>query len=151
MRMTSLFDPEQSDALVARLRALQAGRAPVWGKMSPGQTCAHCQFPLKIALGDLTWKRTLIGRLLGGLAKRMLLAPKPFGRNGPTDPRFVVVGDRDLDTERDALIALIQRFTAGGPAGLRQDPHPFFGPLTPAEWDTLQWKHLDHHLRQHGV
>jgi hypothetical protein len=149
--MSSLFDPEQSHAIVARLRSLRPDQTPLWGKMTPGQACAHAQFPLKIALGDLTWPRTLVGRLLGGLAKRMLMAPKPFGRNGPTDPRFVVWDDRSLDVERDALIVLVQRFTAGGPGGLRQDPHPFFGPLTPVEWDTLQWKHLDHHLRQFGV
>ena len=149
--MSSLFDPEQSYALVARLRSLRPDQAPLWGKMTPGQACAHAQFPLKIALGDLTWRRTWIGRVFGGLAKRLLLAPKPFGKNAPTDPRFVVKDGRSLDVERDALIALVQRFTAAGPEGMRKDPHPFFGPLTPAEWDTLQWKHLDHHLRQFGV
>jgi hypothetical protein len=81
----------------------------------------------------------------------MVLSPKPFARNGPTDPRFVIKGERALDEERDALIALVQRFTAGGPEGVRQDPHPFFGPMTPAEWDMLQWKHIDHHLRQFGA
>jgi Protein of unknown function (DUF1569) len=34
---------------------------------------------------------------------------------------------------------------------LTQKPHPFFGALTVAEWDGLQWKHLDHHLRQFGA
>ncbi len=35
--------------------------------------------------------------------------------------------------------------------GLSKDPHPFFGNLNSEEWDTLNWKHLDHHLRQFGV
>jgi hypothetical protein len=56
--MTSLFDPEQSHALVARLRALQPEQQRLWGKMTPAQACAHSQFPLKIALGDVTWPRT---------------------------------------------------------------------------------------------
>lgn len=149
--MPSLFDPEESYALIARLRALQPDMAPLWGKMTPAQSLAHCQVGLRIALGELSWKRTLLGRLFGGLVKRTVVAPRPFARNMPTDPRFLVRDPRELDPERDALIALIQRFTAGGPAGLRQDPHPFFGPMTPMEWDTLQWKHLDHHLRQYGV
>ncbi|MEZ6015034.1 MAG: DUF1569 domain-containing protein [Planctomycetota bacterium] len=149
--MSTLFDPEQSLAMVHRLRALRPDMAPQWGKMTPAQACAHCQVALKIALGDLQWKRTLVGRIFGGLGKRMVLAPKDFGRNMPTDPRFIVKDNRDLDVERDALVALLQRFTAAGPGGMRRDPHPFFGVLTPAEWDTLQWKHLDHHLRQFGA
>jgi LPS sulfotransferase NodH len=46
---------------------------------------------------------------------------------------------------------LIDRFASGGPAGCAQHPHSFFGPLTPAEWAELNYKHLDHHLRQFGV
>jgi hypothetical protein len=34
---------------------------------------------------------------------------------------------------------------------LTSAPHPFFGPMTQQEWETLMWKHLDHHLRQFGV
>lgn len=149
--MPSLFDPEQSLAMIGRLRALRPEHAPLWGKMTPGQACTHCQATLRIALGELQWKRSLIGRLFGGLAKRQLTAPKPFGKNLPTDPRLVIKGDRSLDQERETLITLVQRFTAAGPGGMRKEPHPFFGELTPAEWDTLQWKHLDHHLRQFGV
>lgn len=149
--MSTLFDPEESHALIARLRAIQPNTAALWGKMNSAQMCAHCQVALRVALGDVTWKRTWIGKLFGGLAKRSLMAPKPFGKNMPTDPRFIVKDDRSLDQERDALIALVQRFTTGGPEGMRREPHPFFGPLTPHEWDTLQWKHLDHHARQFGV
>jgi hypothetical protein len=29
--------------------------------------------------------------------------------------------------------------------------HSFFGRLTPEEWATLMYKHLDHHLRQFGA
>ena len=28
---------------------------------------------------------------------------------------------------------------------------PFFGTMTPQEWDIIQFKHLDHHLNQFGV
>ena len=45
---------------------------------------------------------------------------------------------------------LVRAFHARGPEKLAKE-HPFFGPLTSAEWDRLQWKHLDHHLRQFGA
>jgi len=63
----------------------------------------------------------------------------------------VVQDELDLGTERERLRGLIERFTAAGPAGGTMHPHSFFGRLTPEEWATLMYKHLDHHLRQFGV
>jgi hypothetical protein len=44
----------------------------------------------------------------------------------------------------------VRTFQQRGPTALAPE-HPFFGPLTATEWDRLQWKHLDHHLRQFGA
>jgi Ca2+-binding EF-hand superfamily protein len=30
-------------------------------------------------------------------------------------------------------------------------PHPAFGSFTKEQWGQLQYKHLDHHLKQFGV
>jgi len=49
------------------------------------------------------------------------------------------------------LCALIDRFAVGGPQCCTKHPHTFFGQMTPEEWATLMYKHLDHHLRQFGV
>jgi hypothetical protein len=68
----------------------------------------------------------------------------------PTAPQFRITDAREFAKERAALRALVERFGVGGPAGLMQAPHPFFGPLTADEWQRLQWLHLDHHLRQFG-
>jgi len=40
---------------------------------------------------------------------------------------------------------LVRRFGEDGP---KLDKHPFFGPMSTEDWDRLNWKHLDHHLRQ---
>jgi hypothetical protein len=72
-------------------------------------------------------------------------------RNSPTVPDLVIAEERDLDTERDRLTSLIDRFVAAGPAGCTTHPHSFFGRMTPREWAILMYKHLDHHLRQFGA
>ena len=56
-----------------------------------------------------------------------------------------------LEKNRAALIELLQQVSKAGPEGLTKDPHPFFGIMTTAQWDTLLWKHTDHHLRQFGA
>ena len=116
--------------------------------MNVAQMLAHVHRPLEVATGTLKLKRRLIGRLFGAMAKKSLLKDAPFSKGLPTDPNFVVKDAHDFATERARLEAIVTRVGQRGPAGLTTDPHPFFGPLTTAEWDAVMWKHLDHHLRQ---
>ena len=76
---------------------------------------------------------------------------KSFTKNLPTVPEFRVTDEPNFEAEKTKLIALVKRLSEGGPKVLTKNPHPFFGYMTTEEWDTLQWKHLDHHLRQFGV
>lgn len=149
--MTDLFDPKETQAILDRLESLRADRAAEWGKMNVAQALAHCLAPLEIALGERTLNRGLIGILFGGMAKKKLLRPMPFDRNMPTAPSFRVNDARDFERERTRVKELVTRFSAAGQDGVRGKTHPFFGALTPEEWSALQWKHLDHHLRQFGA
>jgi hypothetical protein len=40
--------------------------------------------------------------------------------------------------------------SASAPAGSGPE-HFIFGAMTMEQWNALQWKHIDHHLRQFGV
>ena len=148
--MASLFSAPDRAVLLGRVRGLRPDAGRQWGKMSAAQMLAHCQLPLKVALGELALERNWIGKLFGGMVKRSLVGPKPLKRNGPTAPAFVVQTERDFAVEQPALAGLIERFAQRGPEGLAKE-HPFFGPMSAADWDTLQCKHLDHHLRQFGA
>ena len=54
------------------------------------------------------------------------------------------------DRDREVVVELIERFAATPPIRLA-DAHPSFGRMRPRDWDVLQYRHLDHHLRQFGV
>lgn len=149
--MKSLFNPSESQNIVQRIGRLTPDSKPAWGKMNVAQMLAHCQWPLGIAMGEKSVKRVLVGILFGGFARKQLVKPEPFKRGLPTAKEFVVTDLRDFENERSKLIAMVEKFSSGGPQGLTEDPHPFFGRMTEQEWDILQWKHLDHHLRQFGV
>jgi hypothetical protein len=62
----------------------------------------------------------------------------------------LVTDDRDFLGERKRLTGLIDRF-ASSPAAASRQPHFFFGHMSPEEWATFMYIHLDHHLRQFGV
>jgi len=103
-------------------------------------------------LGDVNPPRIFIGRIIGPWIKRKALGnDEPMRRNSPTAKALVVKDGRDLEAERVRLLGFIDRFVAGGPAACTKHPHAFFGPMTPAEWSELTYKHFDHHLRQFGV
>lgn len=146
--MKSLFEPAEKETIVDRFEKLNAGSQPLWGKMSVSQMMAHCQKPLLVSFGELKLKRSFLGLLLGGMVKKSLMKNKPMGKNLPTHPKFKVNDECIFQQEKDSLLSLVYRFSADA---LTKEPHPLFGKMTEQEWDTLQWKHLDHHLRQFGV
>lgn len=147
----SLFRAESRQVLLDRIAALRDDSPRAWGKMNPAQALAHLSIALEAALGDTRLKRTFIGRLIGKSVLKKALSDKPWGRGAPTHKTYIVADQRKLETERTKLLALVKRVGAAGPAGMAKDPHPFFGPMTPEQWDLLMWRHIDHHLRQFNV
>jgi hypothetical protein len=150
--MKSLFNKQDADEFIGRINKLTPSTSALWGKMNVAQMLHHCQKPLEIASGALKPKiNKLIKLLFGSRAKRQLVGEEPFKKNLPTFSEAKIVDQKVFDAEKDQLIKLIRQFQENGVKGLTKDPHPFFGDLTPAEWDILQTKHLDHHLSQFGV
>jgi hypothetical protein len=149
--MKTLLNAADVEEALRRIHRLTPAAPRQWGKMNAAQMLAHLRVSLQLALGEHAVRRSVIGLLIGRLAKRKMAGPEPFRHDLPTAKSFRITDARDFAIEKANLIAVLQRFQAGGAAGITKAPHPFFGPLTTAEWETLQWKHLDHHLRQFGV
>jgi hypothetical protein len=150
--MKSLYEPAAAEEIKARLNTMGATSERQWGKMSPAQALAHCANAMESATGDSKPPRQMIGRVLGPIAKAMVInKERPFGKNSPTAPNLIISDQRQLDVERQRLIDIIDKFVNGGPAACTDHPHQFFGKLTPDEWGRLMYKHLDHHLRQFGA
>jgi hypothetical protein len=150
--MKHLHDPALASDIRARLARLQPGARAEWGRMSVSQALAHLSAALEMAVGDQKPPRMFAGRLIGGFVKGVVMRDdSPLKRNTPTAPTLLVKDDRDFERERQRLEALLQRFCEGGEAVCTTHPHTFFGPMTPREWAVLQYKHLDHHLRQFGA
>lgn len=147
--MKTLFESDNVEKVKQRLGALRPDSPRQWGKMSAPQMLAHCAIGLETAVGDRRPPRMFIGRILGGMVKsRELGTDAPFRRNSPTAPFMMIADEREFESERSRLRALIDRFAAGGAPGCTSHPHTFFGKLTPDEWGVLMYKHLDHHFRQ---
>jgi hypothetical protein len=148
--MKRLFDPGENNLIKKRINNLTPDSQPLWGKMNVSQMLAHLQQPMLVAFGQLKLKGGLLGFLFGKMAKKQMLMDKPFKHNMPTIKEFKVA-EKDFVREKNILLSYVDRFITEGPGVITGKKHPFFGDLTLEEWDTLQWKHLDHHFRQFGV
>ena len=146
----TLFNDDDRAAVLARIDALQPAATRQWGKMNAAQMLCHCAHALDMATGNRPMKQAWIGKILAPLVRKSVLGRKPFSKNSPTDPTFVVSDERDFGAERARLVALINQFAVQGPESAGRLTHSFFGKLTGDEWGRLMCKHLDHHLRQFG-
>lgn len=149
MELKNLFDSWVKDEIIERINKLSPQSQPQWGKMNVAQMLAHVQMPIGSAQGVHQLPRTLFGRVVGPFAKSVFYGNKPFKRNLPTDPSFVMTNTKkDFEKEKQGLIALIYNFNE---ENIVNKTHPFFGKLTAEQWSFGSWKHLDHHLQQFGA
>jgi Protein of unknown function (DUF1569) len=146
--MNTIFNSSDYQSIVKRIESVSPNAQRQWGKMETPQMLAHVSETVRMALGEIQIKRTFMGRILGPLMKSGHVGPKPFGQNYPTAPEFLISDKRELENEKQKLLALVKRLHEGGEANVTKAPHGFFGKMTPAQWGIAQWKHLDHHLRQ---
>ena len=151
MLMNSLFDPKTAREIQQRIENLQINSPRMWGKMDVAQMMAHCNISLEVATGKIHPKRTLLAKLIGGFLQGMLTNDKPMGKSSPTHPTYVMADAKDFAQEKNRFLELVKAFSEGGEASVTTSPHPFFGNITPQQWSSGTWKHLDHHLRQFGA
>jgi hypothetical protein len=149
--MKTLFETSSASEIRQRIGLLRSDSERQWGAMTVAQMLAHCSVWMETAAGLHAPPWSIVGRVFGKVAKKSILGDKPIGRNMPTEKSLIMRGEKDFAAEQRRLIDWVDRFSAGGPAQCTTHPHCFFGPMTPAEWAALGYKHLDHHLTQFGA
>ncbi|XLS30182.1 DUF1569 domain-containing protein [Flavobacteriaceae bacterium M23B6Z8] len=147
--MQSLFEKHSLQSIVQRVQSISNTSERKWGSMTPAQMLWHCKAPLKIALRkeQKSIKINPVKKLLFRLFKSSLYNDKPWKHNLPTPEAFVAKEEFTIEQEKEELLNLIHAFYE------RRDqnewmPHPYFGTFTKEQWGQMQFKHLDHHLKQ---
>ena len=149
--MQNLFDAATYNNIAERMNKISPECESQWGKMNAAQMLAHCKEAFKVPLSDKPMPRMMLGLLLGWAIKSKLYNEDPWKKNLPTAPNFIIKDERDFNTEKEALMELINQFYTKGPEGVGKFPHPMFGSFTKEQWGKSMYKHLDHHLVQFGV
>lgn len=152
MTFPSIFDPLVVRQITARITSLTHQTQPEWGKMDVARMLAHLCVSYEMVFED---KHKAPGALLKVFlklfVKSSVVGPKPYPKNLRTAPAFLITDKRVFETEQKRLLAFLNRTCELGEAHFDGHASMSFGALSADEWNTLFYKHLDHHLRQFGV
>lgn len=147
--MKSIFEENTCNELKSRINKLDENSEAQWGKMSVGQMAWHCQGPLNIMLQkeDYGLKPNWLAKVF---FKKSLYNDKQWRKGLPTAKFLKPKEDKNFNEEISVLETLVDE-TFSQRDQTEWEPHPGFGYFTAQQWGQMQYKHLDHHLRQFGV
>ncbi|MDG3580853.1 DUF1569 domain-containing protein [Galbibacter pacificus] len=148
--MKSIFSEEVYHETLSRIKQLTTTSKAEWGSMDVSQMLHHCQKPMEVAMGKLAVKTNFFFKWASRLFKPMLYNDKPWKHGLPTVKEFIVENPKNFEQEKEKLIGLIAEYHQLKTKN-ELPPHPVFGKFTKQQWGQMQYKHLDHHLRQFGV
>lgn len=148
----NIFDKQVAEEIISRIENLNPNDKPIWGKMSADQMLAHCAVSYKYTFESENYKKPGAFKkfLLKSFVKKIVTNDKPYQKNSRTGSEFIMVGDKDFEKEKNGLIAFISKTQTLGKNHFEGLENFSFGKMTSNEWNTLFYKHLDHHLTQFG-
>lgn len=152
MTWNNLFDKNESQETINRIKNLKPDTPSKWGKMSVAQMLAHVNVAYEMAYTDKYPKPKGFKKILIKLfAKNIVVGPKPYKKNMRTAPEFLISDEREFDIEKERLIEYLKKTQELGSDHFDGRESHAFGALKTKEWNTLFSKHLEHHLQQFGV
>ena len=152
MSFPKVFDKNVSEQIIKRINTLTPATTPKWGKMNVAQMLAHCNVTYEMVYEDKHPKPGAIMKfILKSFIKKVVTGDKPYKHNSQTAPAFIMTDQKEFDMEKNRLINYITKTQQLGESHFNNKESHSFGPLTGEEWNTMFYKHLDHHLSQFGV
>jgi len=148
--MKSIFNAIDNQEIITRIQKLKPESQALWGRMSVDQMLIHINDAVLVSFNEKELHVPFIFRILGRMMKNSVLKQPEFSKNSPTAKEFKYAENFDFEIVKNELISNFSRFQQGEQAILCKN-HPFWGKMNAEDWNNLQWKHVDHHLRQFGV
>lgn len=149
----TLLNEEDYLAIKKRIESLTPQNKALWGKMTVLKMVKHLYVTQEIALGERqASKSNFILKIFGTIYRKKYTKDNaPFGKNSPTDKVLLIAETGNFDSEKATLLQTYNRFCQQLQANKLVAKHNFFQEMSQHDWGILQYKHLDHHLRQFGA
>ncbi len=148
----NIFENEVTAELIERINKISPEQKPSWGKMSADQMLAHCNVTYELVYDNKHPKPGAFKKfILRFFLKGLVTGEKPYKKNSPTAPEFLITDARNFEKEKERLVTYIHQTQQLGEAYFDGKESHSFGTLTKNEWNNMFYKHLDHHLKQFGA
>jgi hypothetical protein len=149
----SLHDPVYFEEVRNRISMLTENSPRKWGKMTASQMLKHCDLVLKVALRKVELPAVnILFKTIGAATKiEMQVFNNGIPRNMPTFQKLIVNFECDFDESKTNLLNTLNEFRTASEKKDLPNRHRLFGTMTEKDWGFLEYKHLDHHLKQFNV
>lgn len=151
--MKNIFQKEIANEIITRINELTPNSKPLWGRMNVSQMLAHCNVTYTYTYQPEQFKKPnfIVRFILKTVVKKYVLSPNPYKHNGKTAPEFIIKEERNFDLEKEKLINNIIKTQELGEKHFDGLENISFGKMSSDQWNTMFYKHLNHHLSQFGV
>ena len=147
--MGSLLNAKDRESILSRLLRLQANTRPLWGRFTAGAMICHVTTGVGQGLGEVELDPPS-GPLTHWPLNWLVIHVIPFPKNAAAAPDMLKRAPSTFDGDMATLRGMIARYADQDPK--REWPESrVFGRISGRSWGVLQYKHLDHHLRQFGL
>jgi Protein of unknown function (DUF1569) len=150
--MKTLATGSDVQQILLRVETVSLCNAAQWGRMNAHQMVCHLCDAMRVPLGEKAVSDAELSPLQRSIIKwGALYFPRKWPKNVQTRPEIdqcrMNAPLNDFEADRRTASELVRRLCNANVDGVS---HPFFGPLTRAQWLRWGWLHTDHHLRQFG-
>ncbi|AZB02197.1 DUF1569 domain-containing protein [Chryseobacterium joostei] len=136
-----------------RISKLSENTSGKWGKMDVSQMLKHCDLVLQVALRKIELPPiNILYKTIGIFTKmEMYVFNNGIPRNMPTFQKLIINFECDFDESKTNLLKTLEEFRIACENKKLPDSHRLFGNMTEKDWEFLEYKHLNHHLKQFNV
>jgi hypothetical protein len=157
--MHSLLREDSRHRLCTRVVSLTPDATARWGRFTAPAMLSHIIQSMRVMLGDIPMPDERTPWVVRHAPlKHLLIYVLPFPKGLPTSRVLLqrrsadsaTMTKEDWKKEIDEFRTLVTRLQDSDPAAA-WPTHAAFGAMSGREWGVLQYRHIDHHLRQFGV
>ncbi len=149
----SLSNPEDVAEIKRRLNQVTEESPRKWGQMDSAQMLRHCDKILQVGLQKVVLPEPHFIFKCVGICTKITMKVCNHGIP-PNMPTFDVVKLKEncnFERAKANLLMTFDEFLHALEADTLLERHVLFGKMSQHDWAFLQYKHLNHHLKQFGV
>ena len=149
----SLHNRKDFDEILLRISNLSENSQRKWGTMDVAQMLTHCELILQVPLKKIFLPKTnFLVRAIGVMTKKEIqLFNNGIPPNMPSFQKVIVNFDCDFVVAKSNLQKTLNDYVQAYEKDDLPSDHALFGKMTEQDWGFLEYKHLNHHLKQFNV